>query len=155
MYKLLTGKDLKVGKRYAIVSKYTSDDVGGCELNMDTFVVDRFDQSGDLWASDVSYCGGDGTWCLFGPNETTLTFIEMVAGEDSVDTTQKQEEIVVKEKQLVAVYQNEFKATNMTYAGKSVDEIVDSMEDAGDDFRDFIIYDLTGLESKKIKLGLE
>ena len=43
----------------------------------------------------------------------------------------------------------------MTYAGKSVDEIVSSMEEAGDDFRDFVFYDLTGLGSKKIKLGLE
>lgn len=153
MSKLLTGKDLKVGKRYAVVGKYTSDDVGGCELNMDTFVVERFDGSGDLYASDVSYDGSNGTWCLFYPRETSLTFIEVVDGEEH--NNEKKDENIVQEKHLVAVYQNEFKATNMTYAGKSVDEIVSAMEDAGDDFRDFVIYDLTGLESKKIKLGLE
>ena len=154
MSKLLTGKDLKVGKRYAILGNYVPFDVGGCELNMDMFVVERFDSSGYLLASDVSYEGSKGTWCLFDVKETPLTFIEVV-GEDAVDTAHKQEENDVQEKHLVAVYQNEFKATNMTYTGKSVDEIVSAMEDAGDDFRDFVIYDLTGLESKKIKLGLE
>jgi hypothetical protein len=152
MPKLLTGKDLKVGKRYAIVSKYTSDEVGGCELNMNTFVVEGIDEDGDLHGSDVHFYGSHGTWCLFGIDDTELTFIEVVGEEH---TNNKQEENDVKEKHLVAVYQNEFKATNMTYAGKSVEEIVDSMEVAGDDFRDFVIYDLTGLESKKIKLGLE
>ena len=154
MSKLLTGKDLKVGKRYAIVSEYTDDDVDGCELNMDTFVVESINEAGWLLASDVSFYGDNGVWGLFDVDTTKLTFIEVVAGEEH-SSPQNQEEKNVKDKQLVAVYQNEFKATNMTYAGKSVDEIVSSMEDAGDDFRDFVIYDLTGLESKKIKLGLE
>lgn len=153
MSKLLTGKDLKVGKRYVIVGEYTSYDVGGCELNMNTFVVEGIGEDGDLHGSDVSFNGSAGTWCLFAVDVTELTFIEVVT--DQEHTNKKQEENDVKEKQLVAVYQDEFKATNMTYAGKSVDEIVDSMEDAGDDFRDFVFYDLTGLESKKIKLGLE
>ena len=153
MSKLLTGKDLKVGKRYAILGNYVPFDVGGCKLNMNTFVVEEIGEDGGLQGSDVYFYGSAGTWCLFNINETPLTFIEVVAGEEH--TAKKQEENDVKEKQLVAVYQNEFKATNMTYAGKSVDEIVSAMEDAGDDFRDFVIYDLTGLNSKKIKLGLE
>ena len=82
MSKLLTGKDLKVGKRYAILGEYTSDDIGGCELNMNTFVVEEIGEDRGLQGSDVYFYGSHGTWCLFDIDDTELTFIEVVAGEE-------------------------------------------------------------------------